>query len=181
MSGAGTGRTARVAAAAREALLWALAVLGVVCLVLAVTGFLGGWRIIMFRTGSMSPTIPTGSAALVHRIDATDARVGDVVTVERPGELPVTHRVVKATATEDGRGAVLTLRGDANPTNDPAPYQREHVSRVVASVPGAAHAIVALSRPWVMGAVTLVVAAWVTWAFWPRERRRGRHAAVPVE
>lgn len=174
-----SGGLRRVGVGLREVALWLLAVLGVVCLVLALAGFLGGWRIMMFRTGSMSPTIPTGSAALVHRIDAAEAHVGDVVTVDRPGELPVTHRVVHTEPAADGRGATLTLRGDANATDDPAPYQREQVSRVVFSVPGAARVIVALSRPWVMGAVTVLVAAWVTWAFWPKERRRGRHATVP--
>ncbi len=41
----------------------------------------------------MEPTIPTGSLAVVHEIPASEIAVGDIVTVDRPGQLPITHRV----------------------------------------------------------------------------------------
>jgi signal peptidase len=123
--------------------------------------------LIMFKTGSMSPGIPAGSLALVREIPAAEARVGDVVTVERPGQLPVTHRVVSSTA-GPGSLTTLVLKGDANAAVDPAPYRVASVRVVVWSTPGLARVVVWLGDPRVLGAVTLGVASLVTWAFWPR-------------
>jgi signal peptidase len=176
---------------AREVLLNTASALGAVCIMLTLAALLFDITLIMFKTGSMSPTIPAGSLALVREIPASDAKVGDVVTVDRPDQLPVTHRVV---ATEPGVGGrtILTLRGDANPVDDPAPYSVSTVRIVLASVPGLAVAVVAMSNPWALGAVTVVVASFITWYFWPRSTRgrritrgrrttRGRHgpAAEP--
>jgi len=169
----------------REVLLNIASVLGAVCIALTLAALLFDLTLIMFKTGSMSPTIPAGSLAVVREIPASEAKVGDVVTVDRPDQLPVTHRVV---ATEPGVGgrAILTLRGDANPVDDPAPYTVSTVRIVLASVPGLAVAVAAMSNPWALGAVTVVVASFITWYFWPRSTRgrqttRGRHgpAAEP--
>ncbi|SMQ59733.1 signal peptidase I [Agreia sp. VKM Ac-1783] len=167
--------------AVRELLLNIASVLGAVCIVLTVAALLFNITLIMFKTGSMSPTIPAGSLALVREIPASEVRVGDVVTVDRPDQLPVTHRVVAAQPGADGQ-SVLTLRGDANPVDDPAPYTVSTVRIVMASVPGLAFAVVAMSNPWALAAVSVVVASFITWYFWPRstprERRaRGRHRA----
>ncbi|HEY1105973.1 MAG TPA: S26 family signal peptidase, partial [Agromyces sp.] len=96
-------------------LLTLAAVAGALCLVLVVAAGVFQVGIVLFRTGSMGPTIPAGSAALVREVPASSLAVGDVVTVDRPGRLPVTHRIV---AIDDGSGPELrrlTLRGDANP------------------------------------------------------------------
>ena len=63
----------------------------------------------------------------------------------------------------------VTLRGDANQADDPAPYTVSHVRIVLFSLPGLAYAVVAVSHPAVLGGVTLGSAALVTWAFWPRK------------
>ncbi len=151
--------------------LTVLAIAGAVCIALVIAAEVFGVSIILFSTGSMSPTIPAGSAALVREIPASEVAVGDVVTVDRPGALPVTHRVVAV----DGTGSTreLTLRGDANPVNDPSPYEVGHVRLVIASVPGLAPAIAAAGEPAVLGTVTVLVAGVVTWAFWPRTARGG--------
>ncbi|SKA93328.1 signal peptidase, endoplasmic reticulum-type [Agreia bicolorata] len=163
----------------REVLLNIASVLGAACIALTLAALLFNITLIMFKTGSMSPTIPAGSLALVREIPASEAKVGDVVTVDRPDQLPVTHRVV---ATEPGVGGqtILTLRGDANPVDDPAPYTVSTVRIVMASIPGLAVAVVAMSNPVALGSVTLVVASFITWYFWPRSQRverttRGRH------
>src|SRR5699024_3925412 len=106
-------------------------VVGAVCIVATIAAFFFGVNIAMFKTGSMAPTIPAGSAAVSVKINAADAKPGDVVTVSRgEGKLPVTHRVVEAMPTGDG-GAALILKGDANESNDPFPYQVQKVNRVV--------------------------------------------------
>ena len=152
-------------------LLSVLALAGSVCIALVVLGVLFDVAIMMFRTGSMSPTIPTGSIALVHEIPATEMDEGDVVTVDRgDSTLPVTHRVTKIIDTDEATGVVtFTMRGDANETDDPHPYAESEVSRVLFSVPGVAPVIQWFSNPAVLGGLTLGASALVVWAFWPRK------------
>jgi signal peptidase I len=162
------GRTWRRAAdLTREVLLTVAAIFGAVCglvIVLVVTLDLG---VIVFRTGSMSPTIPTGSAAIVRTLPADQVAVGDVVTVPSPlGPLPVTHRVTSVEALPDGQTR-LHLRGDANDAEDPFPYDVTEVRRVVAHAPGVGFALVRLDDPIVMGGVTVLVAGLILWALWP--------------
>lgn len=145
------------------------AVLGAVCIVATIAAFFFGVNIAMFKTGSMSPTIPTGAAAVSVRIDAADAKTGDVVTVSRgEGKLPVTHRVVETMPTGDG-GAALILKGDANTANDPFPYQVQTVNRVVWSMPGLGSQLARLQQAPILGVVTVFAALLVTWAFWPKK------------
>ncbi|WP_347345513.1 S26 family signal peptidase [Microbacterium sp.] len=161
---------------AGDVLLWVAAFGGTVCIVLVVFAYAFDITLIMFRTGSMAPAIPAGSVAVVQRIPASDVHVGDVVTVDRVDELPVTHRVraVAPGAMADER--TLTLRGDANEQDDPFPYEVASVRRVIVAIPGAAVVVVAFGNPFVLGGVTLAAALLVGWAFWPREpaRRRDR-------
>jgi signal peptidase len=167
----------RAGSIVRGTLLNVAAALGAVCIVLVVLAVVFHISLIMFKTGSMSPSIPTGSLALVKQIPASDARVGDVVTVDRPGELPITHRVVHTTAGTDGTTR-LVLKGDANAADDPAPYTVRTVRLVLWSVPGLAYFVVWLSNPVVLGVLTVAVAALVVWVLWPRdaEHARRRHA-----
>jgi signal peptidase len=149
-----------------EVVLTLLATGGAACIVLVLAAVWFGVSVILFSTGSMTPTIPAGSAALVREIPASEVEVGDIVTVDRPDALPITHRVVAI----EGTGAVreLTLRGDANPTDDPFPYSVSHVREVIFSVPGIASAIDAAGNPVPLATVTVLMAGLVTWAFWPR-------------
>lgn len=152
-----------------DAALVLASVAGVLCAVLALAGVLAGFGVILFRTGSMAPTIPAGSAALVRTVPASEVAAGDVVTVDRPGQLPVTHRVVSvAPVPGDGSARDLVLRGDANDAADPSPYRVESARRVIGSVPGVAPAIAWLAQPAVAVPVTLLMSALVVTAFWPR-------------
>ncbi len=164
-----SGAHRRLASALGNVLLTIAAIGGVVCLVAVIAAVVFHVSLILFRTGSMSPGIPTGSVALVREIPASAARPGDVVTVDRPGALPITHRVVSVVAGSNGF-AELTLRGDANPQSDPVPYGVDHVRLVIASLPGGAQAIVFVSNPYFLGSVTVAASVLVGWAFWPRRR-----------
>jgi signal peptidase I len=156
----------------RETLLTLAALFGTVCLVVMIGVITLDLGVIVFRTGSMSPTIPTGAAALVRTEPADQVEVGDVVTVPSPlGTLPVTHRVVSTEQLADGTTR-LRLRGDANDAEDPFPYDVTEVRRVVVSAPGVGYALVRLGDPRVMGGVTVGVALLVGWALWPRDRDR---------
>lgn len=170
-----------------DVLLTVAAVCGAVCIAAAIAASVFHVTLILFRTGSMSPAIPAGSVAVVREIPAAEARVGDVVTVDRPGALPVTHRVVSARP-DSGGHTVLVLRGDANSYDDPAPYRVQNVRLVLASVPGGAQFVAGLSSPLFLGTATVAATVLVAWAFWPkahrgdgrRARRRGARGSTTL-
>jgi signal peptidase len=162
-----------------EALLSIAAAGGVVCILalIAAVGF--NISLVMFATGSMAPTIPAGSLAIVKELAAADIRAGDVVTVDRVGALPITHRVTAIAPVSD-KARAISMRGDANPVDDPKPYILTRARIVLFSVPGLAQPLVVLSQPAVMGGTVISVATLVTWAFWPRmnELRIPKHRAA---
>jgi signal peptidase I len=159
-----------------DVLLWLAAIGGAICIavVIAAVGF--HVTLIMFKTGSMEPTIPTGSLAVVHEIPASEIDVGDIVTVDRPGDLPVTHRVTSVSG-EGAASRTITLRGDANEMDDAAPYVVDSVRIVWWWIPGWAQVIVWFSHPVVLGALTVGATGLVTWAFWPRDAVHWRRKA----
>ncbi|MCT9870568.1 signal peptidase I [Paenarthrobacter aurescens] len=164
----------------REILLNIAAAGGAVCILAVICALLFNITLIMFKTGSMSPTIPAGSLAVVREIPADEVSIGDVVTVDRPGKLPITHRV-QTVVPADGPARTITMKGDANIEADPAPYVVEHVRLVLWSVPGLAQPVAAAANPLVLGATTVAVSALVTWVLWPRQSRRrggGQHVAA---
>lgn len=168
----------------RSLLLTVGAVVGSLCLLVALAGMLFDVKPLVFRSGSMGPEIPAGALALSRPADATDLRVGDVVSVISTHR--VTHRVVGIDGTGEAR--VLTLQGDRNPSPDEETYQVSEADRVFWSVPWVGHAVAWLSSPlgrFVLGGLSVGILAFVCW---PRRedggrRRGGRRAAtvaVPV-
>lgn len=172
-------------------LLWLLAAAGAICIILVVVGLWLNVSIMMFRTGSMEPTIQTGSVALVREIPAVEIAEGDVVTVDRGEELlPVTHRVTEITDVNEATGEVtFVMRGDANDVDDPKPYTTDTVRRAFFSIPGLAPVIQWFQNPYVLGGLTLGATVLVIWAFWPRNdeeeptkqwTQRGKHRAQTI-
>lgn len=95
-----------------------------------------GQHVLSMKSGSMSPAINPGDLIVVHQVDATSIRPGDIITFRRPqGTAEVfTHRVVSI---DDGpAGVQFHTKGDANPVPDawavssagPA-FRVEHVVR----------------------------------------------------
>ena len=136
-----------------------LAVGGLACIVMVVLAVVFNVSLIMFKTGSL---------AVVQTVPAASVDVGDVVTVKRPGQLPITHRVIKTSPGADGT-TMLEMRGDANSFDDPGGYQVKEVRKVLWSVPGLAKGVIWLSNPFVLLAITIGAALLVLWAFWPRQ------------
>ena len=164
-------KKAGIGAKLADALLTLLAIFGVVCVGAVIAAWFFGINIMLFKTGSMAPSIPAGSVALVRTIPAAEAEIGDVVTVSRgEGKLPVTHRVISNEPDPENppEGRVLQMKGDANPLPDPVDFQVSEVKEVFWSMPGGGNVVMLLSRPWVLGTVTLLAAGIVMWAFWPR-------------
>jgi signal peptidase I len=123
----------RVPARWGDGLLTVGAVLGVVCILLTVSGFAFGVRPLIFRSGSMAPEIPTGSLGLADTVDASSLRVGDIVSVESSSGTRVTHRVYAINQT--GTAYELTLKGDANQQPDAETYVVTRADRVFFHVP----------------------------------------------
>ena len=88
-------------------------------LALTVGPLLLPYKALTVYSGSMEPTIRTGSVAIDVPIASQDVKVGDVITFVRPdnqNEL-VTHRVVTIETGPSGRQWVT--KGDANGVADP--------------------------------------------------------------
>lgn len=153
-----------------DAILSVLAVLGVVCIAATIAAFALNISLIMFKTGSMSPTIPAGSLAVVRQIPASEIRVGDVTTVSRgEGRLPVTHRVVSVTPI-GGERYSIEMKGDANDSPDSQPYEVTEVKKVLWHAPGLAYVVSTVSQPIYMAGITIAASLLVVWSFWPRKQ-----------
>ncbi len=131
-----------------DRLLTAVAVLGGLALLATVVGFAAGVRPVYLRSGSMGPTMPTGTLAFATEVSAAELEVGDVVCVRTGTGLRVTHRVVAIEVF--GGEAVLTLKGDANATPDAETYRVSAAYRVVGHVPFLGRLVAAAVRPWGM-------------------------------
>lgn len=172
-------RAGRLGRAVKEAVLTVVGLIGLLAIVWLVCAMFFGLSIVVFMTGSMAPTIPTGSAAVVREVAAAEIRVGDVITVQREdAALPVTHRVVAIEADPSNPAArLVTLRGDANASNDLAPYAVTEVKRVVASFAGLGSMLAVMRSPFFLAATSVGVGLLVVWAFWPTRERRHRMSA----
>ena len=102
------------------------AVLSLVVLVLA-GGFViaavavgsGHWKAAPVVSGSMEPTIPTGSVVITQRVPVDDLAVDDIVMFQRPDEPEeqVVHRIAQLDPSQNGPR--IRTKGDANATEDP--------------------------------------------------------------
>jgi signal peptidase len=169
-------RDGRLGRAIKEAVLTVVGLVGLLAIVWLICAMAFGLSIVVFKTGSMAPAIPTGSAAVVREVRASQVQVGDVITVQREGaSLPVTHRVVSVSADPVNPDArIVELRGDANESNDLAPYTITEAKRVLASFPGFGVALAVMRSPYFLGVTTVAVGLLTVWAFWP-QRRASRH------
>ncbi|MDP8016394.1 signal peptidase I [Rhodococcus hoagii] len=120
------------------------AVLGVVCVLATVVSLIFGIKPLIFRSGSMSPEIPTGALALSRETPAADLRAGDVVSVNNEQGTRITHRIDEILS-QEGDSAVLILKGDANAEPDPSPYAVTDVDRLFFSVQGLGYVVSWLS------------------------------------
>ena len=156
---------------AKEAVLTTVGILGLLAIAWLLCAWIFGLSIVVFKTGSMSPTIPTGAAAVVKEVPASTISIGDVITVQRDSAaLPITHRVVAIEPGPTAETRVVTLKGDANSTADLEPYTLGDAKVVIASMPGAGTALAVLRTPFALALTTLLVALLCIWAFWPRRR-----------
>jgi signal peptidase I len=76
------------------------------------------YQALIVRSGSMSPTIPTGSIVFYTKIPSAKVKVGDVIVFTKPGDTTekVTHRVYHIG--HSATGEYFVTKGDANGTPD---------------------------------------------------------------
>jgi len=76
------------------------------------------YQALVVRSGSMAPTIPTGSVVFYHKVSAPQVKVGQVIVFARPGQPSerVTHRVFKIATGQ--AGPYFVTKGDANGVPD---------------------------------------------------------------
>jgi signal peptidase len=76
------------------------------------------YQALVVRSGSMAPTIPTGSVVFYQKVSADKVKVGQIIVFNRPGVTSerVTHRVYKIATGPTGR--YFITKGDANGAAD---------------------------------------------------------------
>ena len=136
--------------ALRRPAVWVTAVL----LVLASLGLVFGashYRLYVVHTGSMSPTIPTGSVVVVER---GPVKVGQVISFMSHNEL-ITHRLVAI----NSNGTYQT-KGDGNSTPDfSSVASRMVVGHVVRAPKNLGYWIYWLKQPTGMASLVLILLA----------------------
>ena len=72
------------------------------------------YQALVVRSGSMSPTIPTGSVVFYKKVTAAKVKVGDVIVFDKPGQQneKVTHRVFKISNSTTGKYFTATDNGN---------------------------------------------------------------------
>ncbi len=119
----------------REVALTVGAIAGLICIVATVVALLFDVKPLIFRSGSMSPEITTGSLALARTVPVNELSVGDIVSVETSDGSRITHRVY-AIETQTDNASSVTLKGDANADPDIEPYVITEADRVFWSAGG---------------------------------------------
>jgi len=94
----------------------------------------GNIELKIVKSGSMEPTIKTGSIVVVKPVETY--AVGDIVTFGKDSarEIPTTHRIVSIR--EGERGTIFSTKGDANEEADPMEVSAGAViGKVIVDVP----------------------------------------------
>ena len=85
-------------------------------------------------SGSMEPYMSAGDVVIVESVRPRNLRIGDVITFERGGDVPTTHRVIERI--QDENGLALRTMGDANEDPDAGVVRpTEVVGRVAFVIP----------------------------------------------
>lgn len=105
-----------------------------------------GYHIYSVISGSMEPSIPTGSLVYIRTMEPEEMQKGDVIAFygARDQASIITHRVVENRVV---MGEFIT-KGDANQAEDmmPVPYEN-YIGRVVRTIPGAGAAAELFTSP----------------------------------
>lgn len=130
-----------------EYLLYALLVFMALLVLASALPIPGGIKTFVVRSGSMEPSIKTGSVVII--LPQKTYKVGDVVTYGPNTKLkaPTTHRIISQSGTPDRR--FFLTKGDANNTPDVREIsQREIIGKVMLDIPYFGYVVAAAQKPW---------------------------------
>ena len=111
-----------------------LVLLGIL-VVISFIPFTGNYKVFTVQSGSMSPSISTGSLIFVK--SESDYNVGDVITRKTNDQkIPVTHRIISKEKEEGNEKIIFHTKGDANDSPDMQEvFQSNIIGKVFLSVP----------------------------------------------
>ena len=134
-----------------------------------------GYTPMTVASGSMEPTIPTGSVVLVDTVDAASIKVGDVITY-KSNKTFTTHRVIKLVSTDTG--PAFQTQGDANATPDPTPITPDLLEgRVMFHIVGAGYFVQFVGSP--VGKLLALIVIGVSYAALSVGDRLKKKGATP--
>ncbi|MBU4353626.1 signal peptidase I [Patescibacteria group bacterium] len=129
-------------------------VLIAILLVVSAFPITGNYKFLVVQSGSMTPTIKTGSVVMVKPAD--NYKIGDIITFGEMSKTktPTTHRIVEMRAVE---GKYLyTTRGDANNAPDQNEASQDKViGKVLFNIPYVGYAVAEARKP--VGFTILIV------------------------
>jgi signal peptidase len=152
--------------------------------VFAVPQLVGADQSYVVLSGSMEPYMAAGDAVVVAAVPARTLRAGDVITFQRGGDVPTTHRIVERT--RDAEGLAFRTMGDANEDPDAGVVRpAQIIGEVRLVMPYVGYVVQFANTP--AGMVTLVVlpigllVVSEAWRYLDaRRRRRARAASLPI-
>ena len=148
-----------------------------------------GERLLVVTSGSMAPQIAAGDAVVIRPLEATELRVGQVVTFQAPqAQRYTTHRIVaieqrylvKHPGPDDHPAYFIRTQGDNNRTPDPDLTPIGSIRGIVTeTLPGWGHFLTWAHSPEgrlvLFGPPLLLILATEVWSW-----RRPRPVAVPL-
>lgn len=124
-----------------------------------------GWQFFTVLSGSMEPTLPTGSVILVKPVDPAQLREGQIISFLLDADTVATHRVVEVLPDEEEPGTIrFRTKGDSNQSPDGTPVHSKNVlGTPVLTLPGAGRLLRELREPpgrylvWSAGVIALIL------------------------
>jgi signal peptidase len=156
--------------------LWLAAAAVLIALAAAVVPRALGGQALVVESGSMEPTIKTGSLVIAAPTPASQIRTGDVPLVPWEGGKMVLHRVISVE--QAGAATLVRTKGDANAKPDPDPHPLPNqVLTEKAAIPYAGYLVAALSTKvgWLLmvGLPAVILCSILLWSIWAPILREG--------
>lgn len=122
--------------------------IGLIALLLVLSAFpiTGNFKVLTVLSGSMEPSIKTGSVVAVK--PSSDYKIGDIITFGpySKTQVPTTHRIYDIKVV--GGEPVYITKGDANNAPDTREVQKKDVlGKVLFDVPYAGYAVATAKKP----------------------------------
>jgi signal peptidase len=136
----------------------AFIVLVAILLIVSAFPIPGNYKVMVVKSGSMEPTIKTGSIVVVK--PASDYKIGDIITFGpySKTKAPTTHRIYEMKV--EGGEPIYITKGDANNAPDTREIKKiDIVGKVLFSVPFVGYAVDFAKKPLGFALIIIIPAA----------------------